>query len=89
MMDVTIQLEENEKKALDVALNKIGLSISSFYEIYTRKFLKEPKMTLEISLDDPFYSKSNQDALKLADEQIAQGKVIVKTMEELEAMENE
>jgi len=36
-----------------------------------------------------FYSKQNMDKIKESEKQIKEGKVIVKTMEELEAMENE
>jgi len=38
---------------------------------------------------DPFYSESNMKALELSDKQLKQGKTVVKTMEELETMENE
>ncbi len=38
---------------------------------------------------DPFYSKSNMKALAESDAQIKAGKIIIKTMQELEALENE
>ena len=38
---------------------------------------------------DPFYSKSNIKNIAESIKQIEEGKVVVKTMEELEAMENE
>lgn len=38
---------------------------------------------------DPFYSDSNMEQLRKAGQQVKNGQVIVKTMEELEAMERE
>ncbi len=37
---------------------------------------------------DPFYSSSNMERLRESERQFREGKVIVKTMEELEAMED-
>ena len=39
--------------------------------------------------EDPFYSESNMRHLQRSKEQIKQGKVVVKTMKELEIMANE
>ena len=38
---------------------------------------------------DPFFSKENKQAIKESVEQLKEGKVIKKTIEELEAMERE
>lgn len=38
---------------------------------------------------DPFYSDSNMEQLRKANQQVKSGQVIVKTMEELETMERE
>jgi DNA-damage-inducible protein J len=38
---------------------------------------------------DPFYSDINIKQLKKANQQVKNGQIIVKTMEELEAMERE
>jgi DNA-damage-inducible protein J len=45
-------------------------------------------LVLEVSVD-PFYSESNMAAIDEAAKQIEHGRVVVKTIEELEAMENE
>ena len=36
-----------------------------------------------------FYSEANMEQLKRAEQQVKEGKVVIKTMEELEAMEFE
>lgn len=54
--------------------------------------MKESKRRLPFEVaqsPDPFYSKTNQQYIRKSLQQIKEGKVVVKTMEELEAMENE
>jgi hypothetical protein len=54
--------------------------------------VKQPKMVLGVEVpegeeDDPFYSESNIRHLLESEKQFAGGKVVVKTWEELKAME--
>jgi DNA-damage-inducible protein J len=44
---------------------------------------------MPFSISDPFYSEKNQARLRESIAQYKAGKVVVKTMEELEAMEDE
>ncbi len=56
--------------------------------IFAKKMSREHRIPFEVSID-PFYSESNLKSIDKSIEQIKQGNVVVKTMEELEAMENE
>lgn len=49
---------------------------------------REKRIQFEVSMD-PFYSESNLAALDHSIQQLKEGKVVIKTMEELEAMANE
>ncbi|MDR1621759.1 MAG: hypothetical protein LBS00_05235 [Synergistaceae bacterium] len=49
---------------------------------------RERRISFGVSLD-PFYSERNMSAIDEAARQIEQGRVVVKTLEELEAMANE
>ena len=89
MATITLRLDDEEKMRLDAALNDIGMNISTFYAIYTKRFLHDLRIPFEISVNDPFFSKENQAAIEKANQQIHSGKVIIKTLEELEAMEHE
>ena len=89
MATITLRIEDDEKRRLDAALNDIGMNISTFYALYTKRFLREMRIPFDISVNDPFYSRENQLALEKAEKQIAEGKVVVKSIEELEAMEDE
>lgn len=63
--------------------------IKNIFEIeQIRKMTREKRIPFDVSID-PFYSKSNMDAIDESIKQLKEGKIVVKTMEELETMENE
>lgn len=76
-------LEQGEK-----LFDSLGFNFSTAFNVFLRQAIREGGIPFEITTD-PFYSASNMRALDISDEQLRQGKVVVKTMEELEAMENE
>lgn len=96
-------MDKEEKNQLDKLLNSMGMTIASFYSIYTKKALSERRIPFEVTANDdvdmhgvpyakydandPFWSEENQKALKESMKQIEEGKVITKTMDELKAME--
>ena len=92
MGTLTIKLGDRMKKDLEDMLEEMGINITSFFMIYAKKALRERKIPFEISappkkLDsDPFFSESNMKRLEESEQQFLEGKVIVKTMKELEAM---
>lgn len=58
--------------------------------IYAKKALRDRRIPFEITAPlEPFYSESNMEYLKEAEQQVKDGQVVVKTIEELEAMEFE
>ena len=56
--------------------------------LFAKKTSREQRIPFEVSVD-PFYSESNAAAIGEAALQIRRGQVVVKTLEELEAMEDE
>lgn len=55
-----------------------------------QKVLHDRCMPFKITVSvDVFYSKFNMAQLRKADQQVKDGKVVIKTMEELETMEIE
>ena len=55
-----------------------------------KKALRDRRIPFEITAPvEPFYADSNMEQLRKADQQVKNGQVIVKTREELEAMELE
>lgn len=90
MTTVSIRLDDDMKKQLDAMCDDMGMNITTFFMIYAKKALRDRRIPFEITASaDVFYSESNMAQLKKADQQVKDGKVVVKTMEELEAMEIE
>lgn len=92
MTTVSLRFDDKMKKELDELCEEMGMNLTTFFTIYAKKALRERRIPFEISAPkkkDPFYSESNMQRIRESEEQIRQGKVVVKTMEELEAMANE
>lgn len=80
---VSVRMDENLKKEFDTVCNDLGLTMTTAIIMLAKKMTREKRLPFEVSMD-PFYSVSNMNALKESIEQMKQGKIVVKTMEELE-----
>ncbi len=89
MVTVSLRFDESMKKDLDDMCDEMGMNLTTFFMIYAKKALRERKIPFTIDApSDPFYSESNMRQIAKADRQAENGQIIIKTMEELEAMEN-
>jgi DNA-damage-inducible protein J len=88
---LSIRMDENVKKQFDAFCTNVGMNTSVAINLFAKAVLRERRIPFEIALpDDPFYSDTNQIHLRAAIADMENGKgIIVKTMEELENMENE
>ena len=90
MTTVSLRFDDEMKKQLDEMCDEMGMNLTTFFMIYAKKALRDRRIPFEIAAPlDPFYSDSNMEKLRKAGQKIKNGQVIVKTMEELEAMERE
>lgn len=88
MKTVTLRIDDNVKAALDEMLEATGMNIATFYNIYTMKALNERCIPFDITAPvDPFFSAQNISRIQKSRNQAKSGKVIVKSIEELEALE--
>lgn len=85
---VHIRMDEDLKKSVEAVCSDLGMNLTTAFTIFARKMSREQRIPFDVSID-PFYSAKNLAAIDASAEQIRQGKVVVKTMEELEAMELE
>lgn len=83
---INIRMDEDLKKSVESVCQELGINMSTAFTIFAKKMSREKRIPFDVSID-PFYSESNQIALKTSIDQIAQGKLIYKTMEELEQLE--
>jgi len=85
---VNIRMDEDLKKSVESVCNELGMNMTTAFTIFAKKMSREKRIPFEVSID-PFYSESNMKAINAGISQLSQGKTVVKTFEELEAMENE
>ncbi len=87
MKTISIRLTDHDYALLDEMLESMGQTKQTFYETYTKTALRLRRIPFVIEAPlDPFYSESNMSRLRHSFQQEKEGKVIHKTMEELEAM---
>lgn len=85
---VNVRMDADLKREFDKVCNDLGLTMTTAVTILAKKMTREKRIPFEVSRD-PFYSESNLAALDHSIQQLKEGKVVIKTMEELEAMANE
>ena len=85
---VNIRMDEDLKAAMERTCRLLGMNMTTAFTIFARKVSRERRIPFDVSVD-PFYSERNMAAIDEAARQIEQGRVVVKTLGELEAMENE
>ena len=86
---LSIRMDEDIKKRFDAFCSDAGMNATVAVNMFARAVLREKRIPFEITgNDDPFYSAKNQARLHEAIKDLDAGKnKVVKTMEELEAME--
>lgn len=90
MTTISLRFEDEMKKELDAMCDEMGMNLTTFFMIYAKKALRDRRIPFDIVAPiDPFYSETNMTQIRKADEQVKNGKIVEKTMEELEAMARE
>ena len=85
---INFRIDENTKRQMEKICNELGITMSTAFNIFAKKVIREKRIPFDVSID-PFYSKSNMEAIEKSIQELEDGKVIIKSMEELEAMANE
>ena len=88
MVTVSLRFDNETKKNLDQMCDEMGMNITTFFMIYARTALRERRIPFEVRADsDTFYSKENIAAIVHSENEARNGKVIEKSLADLEAME--
>lgn len=90
MAQINIRIDDATKRDADALFTELGMTTQTALNVFIREALRTRGFPFEVRVD-PFYSESNMGALR---ESIAQmddpnSPKIVKTMDELRALENE
>ena len=88
---INIRIDADLKKQFDAFCARIGMNMTTAFNVFAKTVVRQQKIPFEISAEtDPFYSEENQEHLRKVIEKFKKdGECIVKTIEELEAMEGE
>ena len=90
MTTISLRFDDKMKQELDEMCEEMGMNLTTFFMIYAKKALRERRIPFEVAAPiDPFYSESNLAQIAKAAKQVESGRVVVRTMDELEAMEGE
>lgn len=89
MAQINIRIDDELKNNAEALFDDLGLNISTAVTMFFRQAVRQGSIPFEITTRvDPFWSEENQAHLRKAIADLNAGKgLVVKTMEELEAME--
>ena len=85
---LSVRMDADVKSQLDALCADVGMSTSTAINMFAKAFIRERRLPFDVVASDPFYSESNMKHLRRSIQQLEEGQVIVKTMEELEEMVN-
>ncbi len=88
MATVSFRMDDVTKKKLERLCDDLGMSMSTAFNVFAKKAVREQRIPFEIN-SDPFYSEGNMRVIDASIAQLDQGHGVTKTLEELERMENE
>jgi len=83
---INIRMDEELKKEMEIVCNDLGMNITTAFTIFAKKLTREKRIPFNVSID-PFYSNENIKAIEKSINEVKEGKVVIKSVEDLEAME--
>ena len=83
---VNFRMDSELKKDMEQTCKELGMNMTTAFIIYAKKVTREKRIPFDVSID-PFYSVSNMQRLKESSQQEKDGKIISKSMKDLEEME--
>jgi DNA-damage-inducible protein J len=81
--NITIRMDQELKQQAEQMFNDMGMNMTTAFTIFTKAVVRQGKLPFEV-VADPFYSEAHLKKVLSG-----KGKNIVKTIAELEAMEND
>ena len=86
---LSVRMDADVKNQLDALCADVGMTTSTAINMFARAFIRERRLPFDVVASDPFYSENNMKHLKKSIRQLDEGRVITKTMDELERMADE
>lgn len=86
---LTVRMSSDLKKSFNDVCNDLGMSMTTAVIMLAKSMTRNYRIPAELCTCDPFYGEANMKALRESLKQEAEGKLVHKSMAELEAMANE
>lgn len=83
---LSVRMDAEVKRQLDALCADVGMTTSTAINLFAKAFIRERRLPFEIVASDSFFSERNMKHLQRSIKQLEEGKVIVKTMDELDEM---
>ena len=87
MVNVNIRMEKEVKERLNGFCKEVGMNMSTLFNVFAKKVIRDNRIPFSVDID-PFYSEENVKWLNESIKQMKEGKIVTKTIEELEEMVN-
>lgn len=68
-ININFRLEKDLKDELDILCGEIGMTVTTAFTIFAKKFVRERRLPFIVDAD-PFYSVKNMERLKRSIEQL-------------------
>jgi len=85
-INVNIRMDKDIKESADSLFKDLGFNLTTAVNTFVRQCLREQGIPFQINARDNYFNETNMKRLIESKRQIERGQVIVKTMDELEAM---
>jgi DNA-damage-inducible protein J len=86
--NLTIRIDENIKQEAEALFSKIGLTMSSAINVFFRQAIREQAIPFELKPYDDYYTGARMERIRHSIEQAEKGEVVVKSLADLEALED-
>lgn len=86
-VNVTLRLDRNLKSSAEQMLDEVGMNLSTAITVFLKQMVRKGCIPFKIEADS-FWSDRNQERIAESLRQLNEGNIVVKTSQELEAMEN-
>ena len=89
-INISINMDKDIKEQAETLFSELGYNFTTAVNAFVDYCLREKEMPFERSMTyDEYFNEANMKSIMKSIQQMEEGKVVIKTMEELEAMTNE
>lgn len=85
MAQVCIRLDDQLKKDVEETCRDLGINLTTAFTLFAAKVARERRIPFDVTLD-PFDDARNQEALGRSMAELKMGRIVEKTLDELDAM---